>query len=210
MNASSNARNRWALPASAVLAILLMLSTSRASASQSRQPATLDFPTVTGTPIGPEIVVPDGVNVRSGPSTDPGYELVGVLIAGQRAPALGRSPGGSWIQIAYLGVPSGVAWVYAPNVVLDPPGATLPIVEPPSTSTPRVTATIDPTFAAQFNLNDITPTRLPTFTPPVPLAQPTFAPQQADASGGIPPIATIAGLVLIGMFGLLISVLRGS
>lgn len=197
----------WSLPAAAALAGLLLLSTSRAAASPDYQPPTLDFPTVTGTPIGPQIVVPDQVNVRTGPDTQ--YEQVGVLIAGQRAPAIGRSAGGLWIQIQYPGVPGNVAWVYAPFVVLDPPGASLPIIEPPPTATPRVTATIDPTFAAQFNLSDITPTRLPTYTAPPPVAQPTFAPAQIGARGGVPPIAAIAGLVLIGMFGLLISALRG-
>lgn len=209
----------WSLPAAAAAAVTLLLLAGGASASplaQSNetsplaQPPTVSIPTVTGTPIGPEVVVPDRVNVRTGPSTDPGYELIGVLIAGQRAPAIGRTAAGLWIQIEYPGVPGNVAWVYAPFVVLDPPGATLPIVEPPPTSTPRVTSTIDPTFAAQFNLNDVTPTRLPTFTPPAPIAQPTLAPTSAEGRSGIPPIATIAGLVLIGMFGLLISVLRGS
>lgn len=204
---SSERRADWSLPAAAVLAIVLLLSTGRASASRDYQPPTLDFPTVTGTPIGPQIVVPDQVNVRTGPDTQ--YEQVGVLIAGQRAPAIGRSAGGLWIQIEYPGVPGNVAWVYAPFVVLDPLGASLPIIEPPPTTTPRVTATIDPTFAAQFNLSDITPTRLPTYTAPPPVAQPTFAPVEAASRSGLPPIAAIAGLVLIGMFGLLISVLRG-
>lgn len=200
-------RREWSLPAAAVLVALLLLNTNQASASRQFQPPTLDFPTVTGSPIGPQIVVPDQVNVRTGPDTL--YEQVGVLIAGQRAPAIGRSAGGLWIQIRYPGVPGEVAWVYAPFVVLEPPGANLPIIEPPPTSTPRVTATIDPTFAAQFNLSDITPTRLPTYTAPPPVAQPTFAPVEISARGGLPPIAAIAGLVLIGMFGLLISVLRG-
>ncbi len=164
---------------------------------------------MTGTPLGPQIVVPEQVNVRSGPSTGPEYDLIGVLIAGQRAPAIGRSAGGLWIQIEYPGVPGNVAWVYAPFVVIEPAAANLPIVEPPPTATPRVTATIDPTFAAQFNLSDITPTRLPTYTPAPPIAQATFTPADAVSRGGIPPIATIAGLVLIGMFGLLISALRG-
>src|SRR3990170_5041734 len=98
--------------------------------------------TVTGTPAGPMILVPDLVNVRLCPQVT--CDLVGVLIAGQVAPALGRSPGGDWIQIAYPGVPGNVAWVFAPLVVLQPSQAGgLPIVEPPPRPTPRVTATID-------------------------------------------------------------------
>ena len=179
-----------------------------AAAAPPDQPPTVSIATVTGTPVGPIIVVPDLVNVRTGPSTD--YQLVGVLIAGQTAPAIGRSAGGDWIQIAYAGVPGDVAWVYSPFVVLDPPGAFLQIIEPPPTATPRVTATIDPTLAAQFNLADITATRLPTFTAAPPIIQPTFEPVEAGPRPGIPPVLTVAGLVLVGTFGLLISVLRGN
>jgi hypothetical protein len=152
-------------------------------------------PTVTGTPAGPMVLVPgDFVNVRSGPGTSP-YELIGVLLQGQLAPALGRSVGGDWIQIKYPGVPGNVGWVYANLVILQGQGF-LPIVEPPPTPTPQTTATIDPTLAAQFNLLNVTPTRLPTFTPAAPVVQPTF---------GAP-----AGLLVIGLFGIVISFLRGT
>ena len=154
------------------------------------------------------ILVPDLVNVRLCPQVT--CDLVGVLIAGQTAPALGRSPGGDWIQIAYPGVPGNAAWVFAPLVVLQPSQAGgLPVVEPPPTPTPRVTATIDPTLAAQFNLNPITPTRLPTFTPAPPVILPTFQPGAAQTAGGFPPILLILGLTVVGVFGLVISVLRG-
>jgi hypothetical protein len=166
------------------------------------------IPTVTGTPAGPTILVPELVNVRMCP--DVTCDLVGVLIAGQIAPALGRTPAGLWIQIAYAGVPGNVAWVYAPFVVLQPSQAGgLPVVEPPPTPTPRVTATIDPTLAAQFNLNPITPTRLPTFTPAPPVVIPTFESSGAAGGAGFPPILLILGLTVVGVFGLVISVLRG-
>ncbi|GMR11489.1 MAG: hypothetical protein BMS9Abin28_2322 [Anaerolineae bacterium] len=205
---------RWMVTRTITMGGLVILSVTglalagRASAAPAQQPPTGSIPTVTGTPVGTLVVVPDQVNVRTGPSTE--YELIGVLIAGQTAPAIGRTAGGDWIQIAYAGVPNNVAWVYSPFVVLDPPGGFLPIIEPPPTATPRVTPTIDPTLAAQFNLSDITATRLPTFTAAPPIVQPTLAPPQLETSLGIPPILTIAGLVLIGTFGVLISVLRGS
>ena len=164
-------------------------------------------PTVTGTPEGPTILVPEQVNVRLGPSTD--YEKVGVLIAGQTAPALGRSPAGEWIQIFYAGVPGNIAWVYAPFVVLDTGQRLLPIIEPPPTPTPRVTATIDPTLAAQFNIGQAPATRLPTFTPAEPVTIPTFEPIEAASSGGFPPILAILALLVVGVFGTFISVLRG-
>ena len=164
-------------------------------------------PTVTGTPEGPTILVPEQVNVRLGPSTD--YEKVGVLIAGQTAPALGRSPGGEWIQISYPGVPGNIAWVYAPFVVLQTGQRLLPVIEPPPTPTPRVTATIDPTLAAQFNFGEAPPTRLPTFTPAEPVSIPTFETNDANNSGGFPPIMAILALLVVGVFGTFISVLRG-
>ena len=166
------------------------------------------IPTVTGTPSGPTILVPELVNVRLCP--DVTCDLVGVLIQGQTAPALGRTPGGEWIQIEYPGVPGNVAWVFAPFVVLQSfqPGG-LPVVVPPPTPTPRVTATIDPTLAAQFNLNPITPTRPPTFTPAPPVVAPTFVPSDGASGGGFPPILLILGLMVVGVFGLMISVLRG-
>ncbi len=188
-----------------VCGVLLLGTTSGASASRSGIHGIAQA-SVTGTPEGPSIIVPDEVNVRLGPGTE--YDKVGVLIAGQRAPALGRSAGGLWIQIAYPGVPGGVAWVYSHAVVLES-NVALKVVEPPPTSTPRVTSTIDPTLAAQFNLGEAPPTRLPTFTPVEPVIRSTFEPIQAQGSRGVPPILAILGLLVVGFFGLLISFLRG-
>lgn len=154
------------------------------------------------------IVTADRANVRLGPGLN--FDLIGVMIAGQRAPAIGRSPGQEWIQIAYPGVPGNVAWVYAHLVTLEGSGQP-PIVEPPPTPTPRITATIDPTLAAQFNILELTPTRLPTFTPAQPVAVSTFEiPSQAEPGGGLPPILAILGLMVMGLFGMMVSLLRGS
>jgi hypothetical protein len=164
-------------------------------------------PTVTGTPVGPYIMVPDLVNVRTGPGTQ--YDKVGVLIQGQTAPALGRSPGGDWIQITYPGVRENIAWVYAPYVVLETGQQLLPVIAPPPTPTPRVTPTIDPTLASQFNLGEAPPTRLPTFTPAEPVMIPTFESAVEETGGGFPPILAILGLLVVGSFGMVISFLRG-
>lgn len=188
---------------------MLLTAIPSAQAGKLFQIPTVNIPTVTGTPQGPMAEVKrdinlDQINVRSGPNTT--YDAIGVLLAGQRTPALGRTPGGLWIQIAYPGVPGGVGWVYAPyvNVVGD-----LPVVEPPPTPTPRTTPTIDPTLAAQF-IVEVPPTRLPTFTPPPPLAIPTFPVFQAPGTtAGVPVAFAIIGLGVIGVFGLLISFLRG-
>jgi hypothetical protein len=198
--------------ACAVLALLAVSYTinfaAKAQASSAWQIPTVSIPTVTGTPAGAIAIVTmeqDQINVRSGPGTTD-YPIVGVLIAGQQVPALGRSIGGDWVMIAYPGVSGGVAWVYSPLVTLD---GSVPLVEPPPTPTPRTTPTVDPTLAAQF-IVEIPPTRLPTFTPPGPLVVPTFQPAgSADGSTRIPMGLVITGLGVIGIFGLLISFLRG-
>ncbi|HNT23793.1 MAG TPA: SH3 domain-containing protein [Anaerolineales bacterium] len=175
-------------------------------ASPLAQQPTVAIPTVTGTPSGPVITVnadQDQINVRSGPNTD--YPIVGVLVAGQKVPALGRSVGGDWVQIVYPGVEGGVAWVYAYLVTSN---STLPIVEPPPTPTPRVTPTIDPTLASQYVIN-LEPTRLPTYTAPPPLAIPTYTEEPvAINTGGLPMGLIIVGMGVVGIFGLLISLFQ--
>ena len=170
------------------------------------QQPTGSIPTVTGTPSGPFVTVtnPEQINVRSGPNSVY-YDAIGILLPAQTAPALGRSSGGDWIEIAYPGAPEGVGWVYAPLVALSP--GFLPIVEPPPTPTLRTTPTINPTLAAAFEV-PLTPTRLPTFTAPPPLVTPTFTGGLTTHSG-VPFGLVIAGLVIIGIFGALISYLRG-
>jgi hypothetical protein len=163
--------------------------------------------TVTGTPQGPRIVVPDRVFVRSGPGVY--YEQVGVLIQGQEAPAVGRSPAGEWIQIVYPGVEGNLAWVYAQLVRIEPISVVLPVVEPPPTPGPRITATIDPTLAARFSsLAASVPTRLPTYTPAQPVVQPTFESTPEQPGGWFPPIVAIAGLLVVGVSGAVVSFLR--
>jgi len=164
--------------------------------------------TVTGTPVGVSITVKldqEQINVRSGPGTT--YSLVGVLLAGQNVPAQGRSVGGEWILIIYPGAPGGVGWVYAPLV--NPSGGALPVVEPPPTPTPLVTATIDPTLAAQFIVTQV-PTRLATFTQPPPLVIPTFQAVTGSMSpGGLPMGLIIVVLAALGAFLGLFSLAQG-
>ena len=190
-----------------LLFAVLFVQTLAVRADRMAQIPTVAIPTVTGTPPGAIAIVTmeqDQINVRSGPGTD--YPIVGVLIAGQQIPALGRSVGGDWVQIAYPGVEGGVAWVYAPLVEVQ---GSLQVIEPPPTPTPRTTPTVDPTLAAQFII-EIPPTRLPTYTPPGPLAIPTFSSADVQGvTGRVPMGLIIVGMAVIGMFGLLISFLRG-
>lgn len=142
----------------------------------------------------------DPINVRGGPSTVY-YPIVGQLFPGDTAPALGVSPGHEWVQISYPGTATGTGWVYATYVTVS--GGELPIVEAPPTPTPPVTATIDLTLAAAFNIQP-TQTRLPTFTPPPPLTVPSFEEEGRSASRSVFGIF-IAGLGLIGGVGLILS-----
>jgi len=181
-------------------------SLSHLEDEHAQQP-TVAIPTVTGTPSGPIAVVysePDEqINVRSGPGTD--YPKVGVLLNREQVPALGSTPGGSWVQIIYQGAEGGVAWVYAPLVRIY---GQLPIVEPPPTPTPRVTPTIDPTLASQF-IVEIPVTRLPTFTPAAPLVIATFPVEEVNTgTGGVPIGFVITGLTVLGIFGLVLTLLR--
>src|SRR4030066_487532 len=169
------------------------------------QQPTVSIPTVTSSPFGPMVTVnqdEEQINVRGGPSQD--YPIVGVLQQGERVPALGRSVGGDWVEIAYPIVDGGVAWVYAYLVSIS--GGELPVIVPPPTPTPNVTPTIDPTLASQY-IVVVGPTRLPTFTQPPPLAVPTYTAVPVDSvTPGLPMGFIVIGLGVIGLFGLMISV----
>ncbi|MBV6396463.1 MAG: hypothetical protein HFACDABA_02061 [Anaerolineales bacterium] len=144
----------------------------------------------------------DHVNVRGGPNSYL-YDKVGILYPGESAPALGRTPGGDWIQIACPAVPGGIGWIYSANVTLTATGF-LPVVDAPPT--PPFTLNLDPTLAASLEVQP-TATRLPTFTPPPPLASlPAYEdiPRSSSNAWNAP---LIAGLTLAGMFGLAFSIL---
>ncbi|MCJ7432463.1 MAG: hypothetical protein MUO77_03150, partial [Anaerolineales bacterium] len=146
------------------------------------QQSTGSVPTVTGTPSGPMATVYldlGQIDVYAGPSSF-FYPAIGVLLAGQQVPALGRSNDEQWIMIRYPGVPKSVAWVYAPYVSLLR-GGSLPELPAPPTPTLISTPTINPTLAAAF-IAQATSTRLPTFTPPAPLVAPAFVDQTTRPS----------------------------
>ena len=197
----------WILVAAGLWLIALMVVIPGPTAATAQQP-TGSIPTVTGTATGPIVVVTyeEQINVRSGPSSR-FYPTIGIMYPGQEAPALGRSPGETWIMIYYPGVPGNVGWIYAPLVTFKELGF-LPIVEPPPTPTPQTTPTIDPTLAAAFVVPS-TPTRLPTFTPAPELVVPEFEDESQNSSTGrIPMGLVIFGLALVGSIGVLISYFR--
>jgi hypothetical protein len=189
-----NHLQRWSFVIIVVLFTILFSLNISVSAENLLQQPTIQLPTVTGTPAGVMVIVnldqPDQINVRSGPGVL--YSQIGVLLPGQKVPALGKSAGGDWILIQYQGVQGGQGWVYAPVVSLTP--GDLQIIEPPPTPTAAVTQTIDPTLAAQFIQTPI-PTRLATFTPAAPLVIPTYSDYSSSTSGAIP-----IGLVIFILF----------
>ncbi|MBI5935642.1 MAG: SH3 domain-containing protein [Chloroflexi bacterium] len=187
--------------------LFLVFLTPTAHTVLAQQP-TGSVPTVTGTPLGPYVIVNsdvDFVNVRTGPS-EYFYPKIGILMRGQTASALARSPDLSWIQIRYIGVPGNVGWIYAPNVRLVSSGF-LTIVEPPPTSTPPATPTINPTLVSAF-VAPQTPTRLPTFTPPVLVENPVFS-DVSETPSRIPLGLIVLSLGFIGALIAIFSLLRG-
>ena len=189
--------------------VLLGFSSPGHTIVLAQQP-TGSVPTVTGTPSGPTITVDpslDTIKVYAGPSSFD-YPAIGVLLANESAPALGRARDRlEWIQIYYPGVSGSRGWVYGLYVKLSP-GTFLPFIDIPPTPTPISTPTIDPTLEAAF-IGQQTPTRLPTFTPPPPLELPSFNEPNATDTVGIPAGLLVLSLGLFGFFGAVISYLRG-
>jgi uncharacterized protein YraI len=161
---------------------------------QAQQP-TGSVPTVTPLSTGPtatvKVGIVDHVVVRNGPSTL--YDQVGVILPGTSIPVAGKTSAGDWLLIKYPGAPGGEGWVWA--LYMDVVGGELPIVEIPPTPTPKITATIDPTMAAQFVIT-AQATRLPTFTAPAPLTVPTYS-TGVIGNGRVP-----VGLVILMLAGL--------
>jgi len=191
----------------AALITAMILFNQPTGQAYAQQP-TGSIPTVTGTPIGPYVTVYADQNliaVFAGPSSY-NYNQIGILAAGERAPAIGYSQDGNWIEIVYLGVPGGKGWVYGPFVAIST--SSLPKVEAPPTAAPRTTPTLNPTYVSAFGV-ELEPTRLPTFTPPAPLKIPSYA--QANSSTAKVPLGlVILVLALIGILGAIISFLRGT
>ena len=181
---------------------LLLAVKPAAAGEQIAQQPTVAIPTVTGTPEGVTATVlldqEDPVNVRSGPGVF--FDKVGVLLPGQKVSVTGRSAGGDWVIIDYPGAPGNYGWVYSPVIYISP--GELPIIEPPSTPTPEITQTINPTLAAQF-ITTPNPTRMPTYTPGDPLVIPTYTDTyETSFLGGVPMGLVI--IIMVGLGGLLV------
>jgi Bacterial SH3 domain len=199
----------WIFLTFGLATIIFMGSFENPVAAQQSDTVT-PLPTVTITVAAgmPYITVTyiEPINVRTGPSSFD-YPVVGTLPVGGTAAAVGRSPAGEWIEIEFPASPRGTAWVYAANVTVSPPNALLPVVEIPPTPAPFATNTLNPTFVAAFAIVP-TSTRLPTFTPPPPLAIPTYQNEVPASSGRAGTAWLMAGLGLIGIIGIVITSFR--
>lgn len=191
----------------AILFLLALALSAPPKISAHAQQPTGSIPTVTGTPSGAIVSVDLSipyVSVYAGPSTFK-YPAIGILIAGQFAPALGYSEDRNWLQIYYPGVPDSVAWVYGPYVKMEKMGD-LPVLPLPSTPTPVSTPPINTTLEAAY-IVPVTASRLPTFTEPPPLDVPAFTDQTKNTD--VPIGLLIFGLGFIGLLGVILSFLRG-
>jgi hypothetical protein len=167
--------------------------------------------TATPDPNGPRVEAFEDVNVRAGPNTvfDP---PIGRLVPGQTALILGKYPTAQylWLKIVYFGGPNNEGWVVRELVRTVGDLEAVPVVAeiPP-------TPTVPPTPTIPFGEITITPfageNRLPTFTPPVIVPQPTLLPAQGVLPNGgtFPPALAILVLFVLGVFAGGISLLRG-
>jgi uncharacterized protein YraI len=172
-------------------------------------------------------------NLRSGPGLD--FDIVGVLVAGNPVPVIGRSVRFPWYVVEWEEGPGGQAWVFEQLVTIIGDITTVPIVEEPAAPT------IDPSLAAiqatativlqtpgaaetataealRLPTGVYTPTpggpagapgSLPTFTPPPPYVQPTLLPAvDASEQRGLPPAVLVISLAGLGFMSLVLAALR--
>jgi hypothetical protein len=150
------------------------------------------------------------VTVRGGPGTQ--YDRVGLLVAGQTSPAIGRSPTGTWVKIVYVGAPNNEGWVLRDFVRVIGDDPNMPTIMPPPTPTlpPTPTPPLDVVLGTDgAPVTDPNAGRPPTFTPPAPEIRPTLLPAEGlGAPSGFPPAVLIAVLFVLGSFGGVLSAFR--
>jgi uncharacterized protein YraI len=187
----------WTLTSATLLAMVLGASLWTIALAQDPTPGSGD--------VYVTVNYSDQINVRSGPGTIL-YDVIGSMQPGESAKALGVSPGHEWVKIVFPSGPDGVGWVYGSFISISP--GNLPVVEPPPTTTPLTTPTIDPTLAAAYTFQP-TETRMPTFTVPPPLEIPQFtAMPVARTQNRVPMGAFVILSGAIGLVSYLFSLLR--
>lgn len=244
--------SRAILMATIVVIIALLVSGQTAAGQDVLTPTftpfrQLDLPTTTPTPIGGPTAMPTRTaslvpvlaeaigeaNLRTGPGLN--FDTVGVLLAGNPIPVIGRSVRFPWYVVEWDDAPSGEAWVFDQLVFINGDITTVPVVEEPAAPT------IDPTIAAiqatatillqtpgaaetatatalmaPTGIYTMTPggpegvARLATFTEPPPYAQPTILPpaRTPNEPSALPPAVFIISLSVLGILSLILTLLR--
>jgi hypothetical protein len=185
--------------------LLLAALPHAARAAPAWQAATATFP------VNRVEVIEDFANIRAGPGTD--YDLIGRLNRGEMAEIVGQAQNGPylWLKVIYIVGPNNQGWVNANAGAVKVTAQldaipTLPIPPTPTVPPP-------PTQPGDFPNGTATPDsnagRLPTFTPPPAIVRPTLLPAIGAASErGFPPALAIISLLVLGVFGLLVSLMR--
>jgi hypothetical protein len=187
---------------------LALIGLALAGVLRAVWPAQAAPPRQSSTPTPPEnrIEAFEGATVRNGPGTY--YDRIGVLVAGETAQVLGRSPDNQWVQIVYASGEDNTGWVYVPNVRLVGDPLAIPSVEPPPTPTLPATPTSDLALPIVASLTPAD-NRLPTFTAPAPEIRPTLRPVPGVSSTvAFPPALLIIALFVLGTFAGLLSLMR--
>lgn len=193
------ALRRWS-----VVAALLVGTVSAARLSAHAAPL------LQATPSPWVVEIYQDVTVRAGPGTE--YDRVGLLVAGQTSPAVGRSPTGAWIKIIYVGAPNNEGWVLRDFIRLIGDDPNMPTIMPPPTPTlpPTPTPPLDVVLGTDgAPVTDPSAGRPPTFTAPAPEIRPTLLPAEGiGVPSGFPPAVIIAVLFVLGAFGGVLSAFR--
>jgi PKD repeat protein len=103
----------------------------------------------TGTPPPPpggvaQLTATANVNIRKGPGTN--YDILGVLLRGQKAEITGRNADATWWQIKFVAGPGGVGWVSAAYATAESIANVPVVAAPPPPPPPSPTPEPDPQY----------------------------------------------------------------
>ena len=111
-------------------------------------PKPTNKPKSTNTPKTPTVTVSVNTNCRSGPNTN--YDLLGIMMVGEKADVVGRS---TLADTMIIKLPSNTAitcWLWAQNATVVGDMSGLPVIPIPPTPTPKFTATAQTSFNVAY------------------------------------------------------------
>ncbi|MHB8629408.1 MAG: hypothetical protein ACYDBJ_22785 [Aggregatilineales bacterium] len=218
------------------LPIVLPTQPPTPSPTRATPPSPSPVPTLAGSVVAEAIDATVGSNVRQSP--DPNLDnILGKIFPNKHYQVIGVWAKWYEIQFPLPNSDTTVpGWVYSAVVKVTGPVNSLPQVDPGSgatlgpavaaqstanhlTATPGAPGSATALQGSATGVRTIAPNTgpdptpggpMPTFTYPPPFAEATLAPRgvAAGTSGGVPPIVPIIGLMVVGVLGLLIGVLR--